>query len=259
MRDAAEHLGHSLAIFPVVGKPEAKKVTEEMFAKAVANVGTIRLTVSPAQARVRVAGRVYGADDYRDRVYVDPGDVTVSAGDVVGYASEQKSVHLEKGATLDVELALKTTAGAGTASASASGMASVAPTGTAPVSGPNLGLVIAGGAVTLAGLAAGIGLVVAGEGNKAEAVKLRQSLLDKKVFGLCQSDTTDPDCQRFFDAGNQGQTLGNAGASVLIGAGVIGVATVIYYFVARPKKLPPVSAEANIGPNGAAFSVHGNF
>jgi hypothetical protein len=58
MRDAAEHLGHSLAIFPVVGKPEAKKVTEEMFAKAVANVGTIRLTVSPAQARVRVAGRV---------------------------------------------------------------------------------------------------------------------------------------------------------------------------------------------------------
>ncbi len=73
MRDAAEHLGHSLAIFPVVGKPEAKKMTEDLFAKAVANVGTIRLKVSPTQARVKVGDRAYGADDYREQVFVERG------------------------------------------------------------------------------------------------------------------------------------------------------------------------------------------
>jgi hypothetical protein len=120
--------------------------------------------------------------------------------------------------------------------------------------------VIAGGAVTLAGLAAGIGLLVASGDQKTQADNLRNSLLDKKVFGLCQTDKSDPDCQRFIDAGNARVLLGNLGGAMLIGAGLVGVGTAIYYFAARSRKAPAqVSAGVAVGSDGAAFSLRGNF
>ena len=185
----------------------------------------------------------------------------VWGGGGVGGGGAERGVHGEKGKRVDVELALTSTAGAGSATASASGTASVAPTGTVTTPGPNLGLVIAGAGVALAGVAAGIGLVVVSGDKKTEADTLRQSLIDKKVFRLCQVDKSDPDCQRFVDAGNLGQTLGNVGAPLIAGAGLVGVATVIYYVIARPSRSapPPVKAGVTVGPNGGSLVVQGNF
>lgn len=256
MRDAAEHLSRSLALFPATGKPEAKKMAEESFAKAAAQVGTLRLTVSPAEARVLVGSRTYGVDDYREQVFVEAGEVMVSAGDVAGYASEQKTVHVDKGKTVDVEIAL--TLANGAASATATG--TVAPATTTTGAAPNVPLVIAGGAVTLASLGVGIGLLVASSDKKAEADKIRQGLLDKKVFGICESDQSDPDCQRFADAGNARTLFGNVGASLLVAAGVVAVSTGVYYLVARPKSpAPPVQTGVVVSANGGAFSVQGKF
>lgn len=260
MRDAAEHLGHSLAIFPVVGKPEAKRVTEELFAKAVVNVGTIRLKVSPTQARVKVGDRAYGADDYREQVFVEPGDVLVSAGDVVGYASEQQSVHVDKGKTVDVAFALKTTAGAPTTSASASATASVAPTGTVAAPGPSLGILIAGGAVTLASLAAGIGLVVASGDKRTEADKLQASLVASGGKKACAAATPPPDCKAADDAYKARDLLGNVGGTLLLVGGAAGAATAIYAVVMQVRKTTtPVQAGVVVTHEGGALTIHGNF
>jgi hypothetical protein len=125
--------------------------------------------------------------------------------------------------------------------------------------GPNLGLVIAGGAVTLAGLAAGIGLLVASGDKRADAVSLREDLL-KQGIKVCAPGSSVEDCQRFVAAGNARVLLGNLGGSLLVGAGLIGVGTAIYYFVARPRKTtPPLAAGVAVGPDGAAFSFGGNF
>ena len=54
--------------------------------------------------------------------------------------------------------------------------------------------------------------------------------------------------------------LGNIGGSLLVGAGLIGATTAIYYFVVRSKQTPPpVNASVGVGPGSGMFVVHGNF
>lgn len=256
-RAAAEHLAWSLHEFPAIGKPEAKKVTAELLARATANVATLRLKISPPHARVRVGDRVFGPADYREMVFVEPGDVVISAGDAAGYAPLQKQLHAEKGKSEEVELSLKPE---GNGASSASPSASAAPSATPMTSGPNKAVLGTGIGVTAAGIGVGIGLLVAAAGKKGEADKLRQSLLEKDVFRICESDRSDPDCQRFFDAGYAGQTFGNVGASLLIGSGIVGAATVIYYVVTRRKPVaPPVKASVFIAPGDSAFTIEGKF
>lgn len=248
-RDAAEHLARSVHGFPAVGDPGVKRGTEELLLKAEKEVGTIRLRVTPAQARVYVGTRGYGPEDYREKVYVEPGDVSVSAGDVVGYAAEKKQAKLGKGEAKEVDLALQPEAGpVPTASATA-----------VPAGGPNKGLLGAGIGVAAASLGVGIGLLVGGAGKKDEADKLREDLLKggKKV---CAPDNPPADCKKFTDAAGAYGTLTNVGASLLIAAGVAGAATAIYYAVARPgKPTPPTKAGFVAGPQGAAFAIEGSF
>lgn len=255
-RDAAEHLWRSLSNFPVVGKPEAKKVTEDFFAKAAAQVGTIRLKVSPASARVMVGNRVYTADDYRERVFVEAGDVMVSAGDVAGYVSQQQKVHVDKGKTMDVELALKSADGA----PSASGTASVAPTAAPTGEGPSLPLVIAGGAVTLASLGVGIGLLVASGDKAGEAKRLQAELLAAQGPKACAPPTPSLECNKHVDAARTSDMLGNIGGSLLIVGGVAAAATTVYFLVARPRATKTaVQPGFVVAPSGAVLSVQGSF
>jgi len=252
-RDAAEHLARSLADMPVTAKPEVKKVTEDNFTRALGEVGTVILKVSPPQARVVVGDRTYDPGDYRDKIFVEPGAVTVSAGDAVGYAPDKKQVTLARGHSAVVELYLKAEAGPGpSVTATASAVPTAVPGGNPVVLWGGVGLAVVG-------IGVGAGLLGAGLGKKGEADSLRNMLLAQGKNVCAPGSAAAADCKKYVDAGTTGATLGNAGAGMLIGAGAVAVGTLIYFLVTRSKEAPPVKAGVALGPFGGAFSVQGSF
>lgn len=250
--DAAEHLRYGLSVYPPNGKPEAKKSVEEVFAKAKAEVGVLRLKVSPAGAEVKVNDRAVGASDNRDEVFVEVGDVRVEGG-LKGYEPFSKTVTIPKGGAAEVEVTLKAATGAGpTASAT------VAPTGTVITPGPNMGLLVTGIGVTAASLGVGIGLMVASGGKLNEGKAQRDDLLkDPTAKAACDRPDPEPRCKPA--ALDEASLLGNVGVPMLVGGFVVGAATLVYGLVTRSKVQPPVKAGAVIHTTGGAVFIGGNW
>ncbi len=255
---AAEHLAHSLTLFPVNGSPDAKAKTEGLLEEAKKEVGILRLTVTPPGAMVKVGDRQLGPEDSRDQVFVVPGEMRVEAGGVNEFEGTSQSVKVAKGQVVTVSLTLVPRA-----KPTASGTSSAGPAGTSvPAADPlRTPLIISGLAVTAATLGVGIGLLVGGAWKKGEADQLREDLL-KSGKTVCGAGSTNADCVKFTDAAGSYATLTNAGGGAMIAGGLVGIATVIYTVVSRPRAdvagAPP-RVTVSVGPGGAALGIRGSF
>ncbi len=144
-RDAAEHLAFALRAFPVSGKAAVRKQIEEMLAEEKKQVVTLVVRVDVDKADVSVQGRAAGTAPITEELFADAGTVTVEAG-APGYEPAKQTFEAKKGETRDVVLKLGVRAGSEGA-------------------GARRELVIAGVAVTGAGVVAGavlLGLSAAG-------------------------------------------------------------------------------------------------
>jgi tetratricopeptide (TPR) repeat protein len=146
-REAAEHLSYAIEIFPLGEKPAKKAFLEERLAQAKAQIGTLKISVNVDGAEVLVDGRVVGRSPLQGEVFVDPGDRVIEARR--GAERTTTSVVAAQGSSQSVSLSL----------ASADEM--------------NMGLVIAGGAVGLAGVASGVtfALLSSAKGDDAAAAQ----------------------------------------------------------------------------------------
>jgi hypothetical protein len=198
-------------------------------------------------------------NDWGKPVPVDPGShvVTVTAeGRTIWEGTSEIRENGER-----VSVAVQSRA-PGSGAPSASGTPSVISTTTAvspaaPATGPNKGVLIAGGALILGAIATGAGLLVASQDKSAEAARLREALDAKyDVRQPCMSKAAAKECQAVVDVLKARIALGNAGASVLIGAGVVAAATAGYWLVTRSRHVEVTPA---VAPGTAGLVVRGEW
>ncbi len=251
---AAEHLAHSLTLFPVNGSPDANAKTEALLEEAKKEVGTLRLAITPAAALVKVGDRQLTAEDRRDQVFVEPGEMRVSAGGVDDYEGASQSVKVAKGQVVDVTLTLKKSV---QIMPTASGTPSAVPSAT-PVDPIRTPLLVTGTIVGVAAVAAGIGLLVGSSAKLDEGKRQRDELLqDPTAWAACNKPQPEPRCK--LGALDEASTFGNVGVPLLVGGVAVGAATLIYALVARPKAPPPIQAGATVSSKGGGLFVSGNW
>lgn len=270
-REAAELLDLAVRTWPLSAKTRAQRdLSVKRLDELKGLLATIAVEVNPIGATISVNGRDMGHAPLGHDVFVDPGPVTVEAT-LAGYVPAKQTLTATKGARSELRLTLTLLTPVSSASAvpSTALTGSIAPTESASASGtvppvpstaPSVTpgarkeLLIAGGALTLAALATGVGLLVVSEDKSAEAAKLRGSLDTTYGAKPCAKAEAAKDCQAVVDVLSSRVALGNAGGSVLIGAGVVAGATLGYWLFMGSRRVEVTPA---IAPGTAGLVVRG--
>jgi hypothetical protein len=232
-RAAAELLVFALGHAPASDNAE-RKHGEDLLAQAKAKIGTLTIRVQPADATVTVGDRTLTSAALSDPVFVDPGQVIVTARKD-GHQPATKTVDAAAGATLQVDLApvpVVVPPSSATASASATAVPSVTAIATTlPTSpaGPRKEVLI-GGAV-LAGASAITGAVLLGvaSASGADATRLLTAVQIKS--DQCAGQETA--CNAVRDKLRMQDTLVDAGIGMFVVAGIAGLLTGGYWALNR--------------------------
>ncbi|WP_437545308.1 hypothetical protein WME97_39060 [Sorangium sp. So ce367] len=218
-REAAEHLLYALNIFPLGEKAEKKSFLQKRLAVARSQVGALRISVNVDNAEVLVDGKVVGHSPLDTQVFVDPGKRRIEARRAGARTST--SLLVARGSDQSIALSLD--------------------------SGPNIPLVVAGGAVGLLGLASGVTFAILSTAKGESAAT--------EPFGS----------ERRTDLRDAQTTLANVSFWSFLGGGVVLAGTALYAFstssrtpvtkagLPRLYAAPFVSAEANGLLLGASF------
>ncbi|MEJ7730018.1 MAG: PEGA domain-containing protein [Polyangiaceae bacterium] len=262
--EAAEHLAYGLRHFPPSGKADHRKVLEMRMAEARKHVGTLDIGVDRPGAEVTVDGRIVGDSPLEGEQFVAGGEHVVEAK-LAGYAADTKRVRVEVGKVERVRLALVEASAA-------------APVGTAPVASdrspstpelppdrhnePNAALLVAGGVTAAAGVAVGIGLIVAGATKFDDADRARTALEQKGGSSACTRPELAAECDAYDSTYADAGTFRNIGIASLIGGVVVGGITATYWLTSRSgtaSSTTGVHATAHVGATGGSLSLRGSF
>lgn len=199
-RDAAEHLSYGVTNFPPTGEPSLLRVMKQKLAETQKEIGRVTVRVSVAGVRVRVNGREVGISPLSEEAYVEPGEVVVE-GELAGCEPARMVGRVGKGEAVEMKVVMIES------------------------KKPNFGILIAGGAVTVAGLGAGIGLLVAGNSKIVDADEERASF--QKSGLACPNAAIATQCKSVRETLSSASTLHNASVGMFIGANVVNLATIV--------------------------------
>ncbi|WP_437277072.1 hypothetical protein WME90_38390 [Sorangium sp. So ce375] len=217
-REAAEHLLYALNTFPLGEKAEKKSFLQKRLAVAKSQVGALRISVNVDDAEVLIDGKLVGRSPLDAQVFVDPGKRTIEARRAGARTST--SLLVARGSDQSIALSLD--------------------------SGPNIPLVVAGGAVGLLGLASGVTFAILSTAKGESAAT--------EPFGARRADLRDAQT-----------TLANVSFWSFLGGGVVLAGTALYAFTTSSRApsakaglprlyaAPIVGAEANGVLIGASF------
>lgn len=201
-RSAAEHLSFALREFPAGGKPALRDELVKQLAEAKKRVGLLRVTVSKEGAEVLIDGEIVGKSPLTAEIYVTPGQHALEARHE-DFPAAKQGITIEKGEQQEIALTL------------------VAKKKSAAIIGVGMGL-------TAAAAGAGIALIAVSGGKASDADTLKAQLADKGGTNACGVAKPPADCAKLLSLNKDSDTFHNAAIGVFVGAGAIGVATLIY-------------------------------
>jgi hypothetical protein len=234
-RDAAEHLRYFLREQPKTGNQDERKRTQALFDEARAKVATVGILVNVPDAVVSIDGRVIGTSPLKEPVFVDPGKrvVTVTRN---GYKDSRQEADFAAGRTSELVITL--------ASSEPTPITSM-PRSLAPA-------IVLGG-IAIAGLVAGTGIFVAGNGQRTTAEELNKSIIDGHRGCRANAPNFDPRCTDLASASSSADTLHRVGLGLLVGGGAAALSAGAYLL--WPSAKPTTSdATLRILPVGTATS-----
>lgn len=172
-RDAAEHLAFALAHFPPSLQSDRRDGLKKVLDGLRQQLGVLHIKLSVTEAKVTMDGRVLGAAQPLDEVFVGVGSHTVVA-ELPGYTTATTTVQATAGSSQDVNLVLVKPApvpeGEPPKKTREDPKPPVASAGPSPL------LILASGVLGVAGVAAGIGLTAAANGKSTDADALGAKL-----------------------------------------------------------------------------------
>jgi hypothetical protein len=225
-RLAAEHLSYGIRHLPPREKPEVLERAQQMLALVKAEISSVEFSVSPAGAEIAIDGQRVGTAPLDNEIFLDPGEheIVVTAP---GHQAGRRSLEVTAGEGRSVTMAL------------APDKAEPAPSPVAPSEPAPAPTVIhrsswipvyIGGALTVAGVAAGVGFGLARASNDDE----QRSLLEGLNEDECAGPAAPPACARLpglSESYDRNSALSVAG---YVTAGVAGIGTIAYFLIARP-------------------------
>lgn len=214
-RDAAEHLAYFMRLSP--NKPPSAD-TKALFEKATAKLGALVIAVDAPAADVVVDGKFIGKSPIEDPVFVEPGAHTIEAR--LG----------AKRATADA------TTPAGSSRVFTLRLVNAGPSTDVRADGPSIPVLATGGAVTGAALIAGVTFTLVSNGKASDAATKWAGVVKAQGPAACASASASG-CQELHDLAISKSTFGSLAAWSFIGAGAVGISTLVYGLV-TPKKAP---------------------
>lgn len=252
---AVVHLQYVLDNLPVTTAAEERELvvekTTERLNEAKSKVAIIKLALSPDGASVSLDGQPLGNAPLAEPLILDPGPhklvVTLAGHDDVTH-----DIAAQPGDNETLRIAMVK-----------SGSGEVAEIGTSSGDraddGPNYILVIAGGVIGLGAVGAGIALHVAAAGKSDDREALVAQIGDTSA---CSGNAPPPQCAEITDISDQESTFSGAGTGLLIGGGVVLVATALYWFWPRGGGDDQAPAEAllpTFAPGYAGLTYSARF
>lgn len=270
LAEAAHYLSQAVRLSNPREKKERHKALVELRDKAAKGLAAVVVAVDVVGAKILVNGVEVGTAPDVDPFFLRPGTHEVAAVRAEGGAKVAREVVLELGreasVTLELSKAPVTPAPSAATSAApsaaplapkaapsaapaATSSAPTKPPSTPPSGGANTGVLVAGGA--LAGVAAVVGvvgLVVAG-GKEGEAATLRAQYDPRSP-----SEVDTRTRINAIDADHRAMTT--LGVWSLVGAGVVGGATLVYALASGGKKAPSTGqVRVQLAPTSVTFSL----
>lgn len=244
-RDAAQHF--ALYVREMAKDrsttPAELKDGEERYAQARTKVGRADVRVSLPGADVYVDGKLIGNAPLTDPLFLDPGRHMIEArGD--GYPPARADVDAKPGVAQAVVLTLV----------------------HSPTPPPERRSIVPGvvlGSVAGAALVTGIVVVAVGANKHASNSKLGLEIEEAHRTCVDGAVSFDPRCSSLKDSASAADTLGRAGAGLLVGAGAAAVGAAIYFLWPESKPRAPASSGVRVlpavSPSSSGVFVSGTF
>lgn len=248
-KDAVSHLSYSLALYPS-NRADTKKQVVEWFEQAKAQVGKLRLTVSPEAAECRVNGALVTPDEREEDILADPGEVKIECR-AKGHRTEKRTAIVAKGGRVEQAIRLVFEAPG---------------PGGGPVAGagsPRTVLIWAGSTAAVTGLGVGVAMGVLSLVKASEADGVLGRLHDTTGRGSPCAPPKAEGCEELYALRREQDAFGNAAFWTLIAGGLAGAGTFTYGLVTRPgaeKAAAPRAAVAPlVAPGAGGVVLVGSF
>lgn len=216
-RDAAEHLEYSLRHFPETGDPQGRELVMKGFSEARGHVVTLTIEAQVPGAQLLVDGQPMVTLPVEHDLFIEPGARRLQFIKP-GFESSAQSSYLAAGSTQTLTVELRPTERA------------PAPLGADPAARSSGGaplVLIAGGALTLAGLGTGAGFHWAAGSAQEDADQLRTRLRETGV--ACAADRSEPGCSNLQETLDRVTTRRNIASMAFVASGGAALATLLVY------------------------------
>ena len=251
-RDAAEHLDFALRHWPLIGKPEPRKLAEDRLAELRTMVAMLKIDIKAEHADLYVDGKLVGQSPMKGEVFVEAGVHKIEAKHEL-YGAETLAVSATMGATETVRFAL------GEVVASASAVPSGGPV-VPPPDKRRTPVIVTGSVLAGGGLIAGAVLAAVSEGKASTAGVLMNQIEQKSGKNACGAGPVPAQCAALHAAREPQYAFGNAALWTFVGAGTVGVATMVYALIApRRAQTTGLRVVPAVAPQGAAAVVSGTW
>jgi len=247
---AAEHLTYYLDHRPPNAPGKLVGYARDRLAQATEKVATVRLTVSPAGAEIRLDDRRLGEAPLTGPVFVAPGPATLSIR-AEGHQTTTRTITVEAAGELQLDIALQPSA---------------APPPPPPDGGDGLplwpALVGGGAAVALAGVGLAFVMVSAGQHDDAQAERDR---LSAELGATGERCPAAPGCSELGTMFADAQSSQESAIALLSGAGVAALFTGVYtaLYASQPEAETTSSLTIHLLPTAtprlAGAAVVGTF
>jgi hypothetical protein len=228
-RDAAEHFAFALAHLLPSTTDEQKKALAEGLELEKKEVGTLHVTLEPAEASLSIDDSLVSLPPSGD-LFVDPGEHRCSVTHE-GYAANQQAVRVSKGAAQVLWIRLVPAGGTpAVAPGSATGSSPPAPDeGPPKLNGAtqrSLVPAFIGGGLVVAGAAVGVAFMLSANSSQTDANQIKSELSGQNPCGTNTPFTTQ--CGQLHDKNSSIDSARRLEVVGFTAAGVAAVGTALY-------------------------------
>jgi len=250
-RDAAEHFDFALAHLLPSTTDEQKKALADGLELEKKEIGTLHVTLEPADATLNVDDTPVTLPVSGD-IFVEPGEHRCSVTRE-GYETNQQSAQVSKGGSQVLWIKLLPVGGAPATAAPSSGGTASVPDATAPPrlsdeSSRSLVPALVGGGLVVAGAAVGVVFLLSANSSQSDANGIKAGLTGDNPCGMGSPSQNQSPCSALHD---KNSSIDSAHTGEVVGfavAGAAAVGTVLYL-------LWPHSSSAVAGAWSPTFAV----
>lgn len=255
--DAAEHLDFALRNFTPSINDKMRNIARQAYTDVLRRVAKLNVTVNQDGAEVLINNRLVGKTPLPGSLYAEAGNCVVQAK--WGTSSASKTLLAEPGKELPVILALQPAAGSVSDLTMTQGAPHSEPLLTSAVPQTSLVPVIVGGAITVLGLATGVGLRIASDSETNNAQKISSGL---GVEGCAGANVNSSTCTALHDSLRKSDRERNWSTACFVVGSAALLGTAAYWFWPRKHEAARTSGfrvSGTLSTNSGGVAVVGGF